>query len=122
MWLRELEEKFLPLVSVTDKEQREYILYILKKLDQQLLTKGYKGLTFFHSVTLYNHLVNLCSRGLVEELDEGVFGDLEEKYPIAYGLAGYILSLMEERFPGVNQKGERQHLTIILSDLTDRIN
>ncbi|SES83914.1 PRD domain-containing protein [Anaerobranca gottschalkii] len=118
MWLQEMEEKFLPLVSTKDKEQKDYLISLLKKVDESLAAKGFKGLTFFHSVTLYNHLANLCTRGILEELDEGVFGDLSKKYPQAYEIAESILSLMEEKFPGVNQKGERQHLTILLSDLT----
>ena len=118
MWLKEIQEKFLPLIPNEEKNHAEYLISILKSIDQKLRDNHCSGLTFFHSVTLYKHLANLCTRGVVNELPEDVFGDISNDYPVAFKIASDILLEIENSFPGVNQKGEKQHLTIIISDLT----
>lgn len=117
MWLKELKEKFLPLIPPHDKGHAEYLVSILINIDQKLKDNKGKKLTFFHALTLYKHLANLCTRGMVKELPEEFFGDISNDHPLALAIAQGILEEMEMVYPGVNQKGEQQHLALIISDL-----
>lgn len=117
MWRQEIEEKYLSLIPKDERKHAVYILSLLEDIDQNLKNMKCQGLTFFHVVTLYKHLANLCTRTLVDELPEDVFGDVSKDYPRAYQIACDTLRKMDINFPGVDHKGERQHLTIIISDL-----